>query len=64
MPIQSFEFEVREQEFPALGWIIVAHWPNGYQEQLVGVFTEKKFALEWIRDQGDIWISHRNAELE
>lgn len=64
MPDQTVEFEVRHQELPFPGWVIFARWPNGREEQLVGLFAEKNFALKWVRDQGALWILHRNADLE
>lgn len=57
-------FEIREQELPVPGWIVVAHWPSSDQEQLVGVYTRREFAEAWIRHQSAIWLEQRNAELE
>lgn len=64
MPDQIVEFEVRRQDFLTPGWVIVARWPNGREEPLIGLFTNEAFARDWIRDHGEIWISHRNADLE
>ena len=61
---QQVEFEVRHQELPRPCWVIFARWPNGRDEQLVGLFIEKAYALNWIRNQGAVWISHRNAQLD
>ncbi|WP_299806278.1 hypothetical protein [Tardiphaga sp.] len=61
---QQVSFEVRAQDAPLAGWIIIAQWPNGREEQLVGVFTDKQFANLWIKHQSQIFIRHRNAELE
>lgn len=55
-------FEVREQEEPVPGWVVVARWPNGYREQLLGVYSEKQFAESWIKYQSAIWLRQRNAE--
>jgi len=64
MARQIVEFEIRRQDFPSPGWIIVARWSNGHEEPLIGLFANESFARDWIRHHGDIWISHRSADLE
>lgn len=41
MPDQIVEFEVRRQDFLTPGWVIVARWPNGREEPLIGLSLMK-----------------------
>ncbi len=57
-------FDVLQQPPPVHGWFIVARWPDGRSEQLVGVFTDRYFAESWIKYQSPLWLSQKEAELE
>ncbi|MGM5024114.1 hypothetical protein [Tardiphaga sp. 367_B4_N1_1] len=57
-------FDVLLQETPHPGWIIVAHWPSGTTEQLIGLFTAASFAQDWITYRSQIWIAQEQSKLE
>lgn len=46
-------YRIREQEVPTPGWVIVAIRPDGSEEQLIGVFRERRFAELWIEGRSD-----------
>jgi hypothetical protein len=57
-------FEIRRQEVPVSGWVVVARWPMGKEEQLVGVFTKAMFAESWIVEQSENWLAQQVSRPE
>lgn len=55
--------EIALQEAPIFGWVVLANWPTGEVEQLVGVYSTMEAAENWLYERYDEWLSQasRNA---
>ncbi len=53
-----------EQETPIFGWVILAHWPSGRSEQLIGVYTNLHAAEEWIVHHSEEWFAQEAKNIQ
>jgi hypothetical protein len=54
-------FHIRE--IPNSGtWVVDATWADRHSEQLVGVYTSRQSATDWIRDGAATWRRSQGIE--
>lgn len=48
--------EIALQEAPIFGWVVLAKWPTGEVEQLVGVYSTLEAAESWLGERYHDWL--------
>jgi hypothetical protein len=56
--------EICEQVTPVFGWVIVARWPAGPSEQLLGVYTSWESAEQWIVQYSEDWFAQQAKKID
>jgi hypothetical protein len=54
MPEDAPTFSIQQLKYGG-GYVVIAMWPDGRSEQLVGVYWEARHAQRWIDERGDEW---------
>ena len=54
--------EIALQEAPIFGWVILARWPTGEVEQLVGVYLSMEAAEKWLSERYEEWLGQATRQ--
>jgi hypothetical protein len=61
MSDQEPTFSVQPLEYRP-GYVVVATWPNGKSERLLGIYVTRHDAEEWIRGRSAPWLASRGSQ--
>jgi hypothetical protein len=53
-------FSVQDLKY-GVGFVVIATWPDGRSEQLVGFYREALHAQRWINERGGEWRRDRRS---